>query len=249
LTKPERQLVWDGCVNVRDLGGLATEDGGETSFRAVVRADNVCRLGEAGWRALADYGIRRIVDLRHQGEVDADPPHMDGVDVLHAPLVEDPASFRDLDDLLVRIREPAAWRRANYLTLLEWFPQNFARAVRAVAQANDGTVLVHCAGGVDRTGLVSAFLLRLAGVSVQTVAEDYAASEANWSPFVGRWIAEAPDDVEREKRRLLSVMPAAVMHDVLVELEERHGSVRGYLLHGGALDDDLERVRSRLLAS
>ncbi len=61
-----RELVWDGCVNVRDLGGLPTEDGRVTRFGAVVRADNVRRLSDAGWEALAGYGIRRIIDLRWQ---------------------------------------------------------------------------------------------------------------------------------------------------------------------------------------
>jgi protein tyrosine/serine phosphatase len=242
----DRRLVWDGCVNVRDLGGLTTEDGATTRFGAVVRADNVCLLGSDGWRALIHYGVRRIVDLRHEHERDADPPHADGVEIVHAPLVEDPARFVELDELLAGISDPPAWRRENYLTVLDWFPANFARAIVAVARAPNGAVLVHCAGGVDRTGLVSALLLRVAGVGVETVAQDYAASELNWAPFIDEWLAEAPDDKERAKRRLLSVMPAAAMRDVLVELERRHGSVRGYLLAAGASERDLERVRSRL---
>lgn len=36
---PDRILRWDGCVNVRDLGGLPLEGGGETAYRVVVRAD------------------------------------------------------------------------------------------------------------------------------------------------------------------------------------------------------------------
>ena len=47
-----RDLVWEGCLNVRDLGGLPTEDGGETRFGRVVRSDNVKKLSEAGWQAL-----------------------------------------------------------------------------------------------------------------------------------------------------------------------------------------------------
>ena len=66
---PERALRWDGCVNVRDLGGLPLEGGGETRFRAVVRADDAAGLTPRGVRALLDYGVSRIVDLRHE-----DPP-------------------------------------------------------------------------------------------------------------------------------------------------------------------------------
>jgi hypothetical protein len=59
-----RALDWDGCVNVRDLGGLPLEGGGETRLGVLVRADNVRKLTDAGWEALADHGVTRIVDLR-----------------------------------------------------------------------------------------------------------------------------------------------------------------------------------------
>jgi protein-tyrosine phosphatase len=243
-----RDLVWDGCVNVRDLGGLPTEDGGTTRFGAVVRADNVTLLSDEGWDALVRYGVRRIVDLRHDDEAAAEPAHRVGVDVVHAPLIDESARFDELDEHLAGITEPVAWRRANYLLVLEWFPENFARAVRAVVGTPEGTVLVHCAGGVDRTGLVVALLLRVAGVPIDAIADDYAESEANWAPSRGEWIAEAPDPAERAKRTLLTVMPAAAMHEVLVELEARHGSAADYLIGGGVSAQELATARAKLRA-
>ena len=69
-----RDLAWEGCLNVRDLGGHPTEDGGETRFGAYVRADNLERLTAAGWQALIDYGVRTVVDLRLAGERGDAPP-------------------------------------------------------------------------------------------------------------------------------------------------------------------------------
>ena len=244
----ERTLVWDGCVNVRDLGGLPTEDGGTTRFGAVVRADNVTLLSDEGWNALVGYGVRRIVDLRYDDEAAAEPAHRVGIDVVHAPLIEESARFDELDERLAGITEPVAWRRANYLMVLEWVPENFARAVRAVVGAPGGTVLVHCAGGVDRTGLVVALLLRVAGVPVDAIADDYAQSEANWAPSRNEWIAEAADPAERAKRTILTVMPAAAMHEVLVELEARHGSAADYLIGGGVSTQELATARAKLRA-
>ena len=235
----QRALRWDGCCNIRDLGGLPTEDGTETRFRVVVRADDVTLLSEAGWEALAAYGVSRIVDLRHEL-----PPYERSLDIVRLPLLDD-ASLRELDELLADIDDAVEWRRENYLFLLERFQERFAAAVSAVAEAN-GTVLVHCAGGVDRTGLVSALILRLAGVDVDTIAEDYAESEANWAPTVDDWVAEAPDETEARKRRLLAQMPAEVMRGVLPELERRHGSARRYLLAGGADAAVLDGLRERL---
>jgi protein-tyrosine phosphatase len=235
-----RALRSEGCCNIRDLGGLSTEDGSETQFGVVVRADDVTLLLPGGWEALAGYGVRRIVDLRHE-----DPPYDAPVEVARASLF-DAESIDDVDELLAAVDDPIAWRRRNYIYFLERFPHTFAGTASSIAAAREGTILVHCAGGVDRTGLVVALLLRLAGVGIETIAEDYAESEANWAPTAESWIEDAPDEAERRERRLLIVMPAAAMREVLVELERRYGTTRDYLLRGGADDEGLARIRNRL---
>ena len=119
--------------------------------------------------------------------------------------------------------------------------------VRAtVAEAPEGAVVVHCAGGKDRTGLVTAFLLKVAGVSDEHIAEDYAISEERLKSRHDRWLADAESDEERERLRRIMVTPRESMLGVLHELERRHGSIEGYLKAGGLRDDDLERVRTRL---
>jgi protein-tyrosine phosphatase len=243
-----RQLTWDGCVNVRDLGGHPTEDGGETRFRAVVRADSVRGLSDEGWEALVDYGVRRIIDLRWHEELAEDPPRELPVEVVHIPLLggREDGIGREIDALLEEVRDPAVRRSLMYLEFLRRYPENFAAAVTAVARAPEGAALVHCAGGVDRTGLVSALLLRLAGVAPEHIGDDYAASEANWAPRTAVWIDEAEDEGEREFRRFLSRMPPQAMLRVLETLDAEHGGVAGYLRASGMADEELERARVRL---
>lgn len=238
----ERDLLWDGCLNVRDLGGHPTEDGAETRFGAVVRADSVRKLSEAGWRDLVAYGVGRIVDLRFHEELAADPPEELPVEVVHVPVFPEPD-----DPLWARI-DARADRGREYLDLLEHGRGAFAEAVRAVADAPEGGVLVHCFAGKDRTGLVAALLLRLAGVGVGDVATDYAVSERRLAPLFEPWIAEAEDERERARREYLRATPKQAMELVLHELERVHGSVEGYLRAGGAGADELERARARLRA-
>jgi len=232
-----RALAWEGCRNVRDLGGLPTEDGGATRFGAVVRSDNLRRLSEAGWQALLEYGIRSAVDLRRPDELALDPPGAAPIEVI--PL--------DLCPLDLIGAELALELEDAYLDILETFHANFARAITAVARAPEGGVVVHCLVGRDRTGLVTALLLRLAGVEADAVAADWAESEANLAAELRAWVEAAPDPGERRRREAF-VDGASVdaMERVLAELERRYGSAAEYLRAGGADGAELALARARL---
>jgi len=244
-----RDLIWDGCLNVRDLGGHAVAGGGETQFGRIVRADTVRRLSAEGWRALVDYGIRTIIDLRTDEERAADPPAELPVEVLHVKFMDDtPEVFAEADAASLAAPDLVAATRDVYLIFLEAFHRNIAAVIEAVADAPEGGVVVHCAGGKDRTGLTVALLLRLAGVAVDDIAADYALSEERLRPRHERWLAEAADKEERERLRRMTVTPFASMVGVLEELERRHGSVQAFLVSGGASAGIAERIRTRLTA-
>jgi len=246
-----RELAWDGCLNVRDLGGHRTEDGSETRFGAVVRADSVRQLTDDGWRALVDYGVTTIVDLRANEELEADPPADAPVEVLHIPFMETDASDWGEVESGVEAAAKAApdvptATRDVYLIFLERFSRNVAAAIRAVANAPEGAVVIHCAGGKDRTGLLAAFLLHLAGVETQQIAADYALSEERLRPRHEGWLAEAESAEERERLQRILQTPAKSITGVFEELERRHGSVEGYLRDAGLSDEELDRARARL---
>jgi len=222
-------------VNVRDLGGLPTEDGSETRFGVVVRADSIRELTAAGWEALVSSGVRRAIDLRADVEVAADPPGTAPIPVTRVPIVP----------WETRIGHDWPSMRAGYLEVLEHFRQRFARVVGELA-ASDGPVVIHCMGGRDRTGLAVALVLRLAGVAPGTIAEDHAQSDENWSPFLDAWYAEADTEEELERRRRIAAPAGTAMVGVLAELEQRYGGVKAYLVGGGAGEDAIDEVRGRL---
>jgi protein-tyrosine phosphatase len=244
----ERALAWDGCLNVRDLGGFATDDGGETRFDRVVRADSVRKLSRAGWAAAVSYGISRVVDLRWREEREADPPAELPVEVVHVSLFGEQGSGRraEVDRQEAAAGDDVAEKAYHYLHALEHHCRQFATAVSLVADAPAGVVLVHCEGGKDRTGLVSALLLRLAGVAAQDVAADYALSEVYLAPRHEQWLQEAADEAERAQILKWTTTPAGAMLRVLDDLERRHGSVARYLRAAGATEDVLEHARVRL---
>jgi hypothetical protein len=244
-----RELGWEGCVNVRDLGGLVTEDGGRTRWGAVVRGDSPHGLSERGWVALAEHGVRTVVDLRWPEERGTDSFVEFGGSVVYRPVAGDHRSVADeYDERPLAVGESAQARvLSHYLSVLERFQWNVASAVSAVGEAALGGVLVHCTSGKDRTGLVCALLLRLAGVTTIEVAADYAATAANLDLIRARWVAAAPDEATRLLRLGAPLTaPSEVMVRVLESVEARCGDVTGYLLEGGAQPEALKRARERL---
>lgn len=245
-----RTLIWDGCVNVRDLGGIPMEDGGTTRAGAVVRSDNIGGLSPDGWAALARHGVIRIVDLRWPEERAQDPPRDVDVEVVHVSVLgpsweENADYFRELDAHVDTVDDIADHYASSYVDFLERNREAFGRALAAIADA-DGPVVIHCMGGKDRTGLVVALLLRLAGVSVDEIGRDYALSGENLAGRTAAWLADAPTDEERVRREKLSGTPADAMARVIADVEQRYGSVAGYLEAGGLPSDQLERLRARL---
>lgn len=246
-----RDLVWDGCLNVRELGGLPTADGGETCYGAVVRADSVHQLSDEGWQALVDHGIRTVIDLRGEHERADDQPAEAPVEVVHVPFMEAGEAEweeigRELDAAVAGAPDVPTATRDVYLIFLEQFRSNIAAAIRAVANAPDGGIVIHCAGGKDRTGLLSAFLLRLAGVGVDEIAADYSLSEDRLRPRHEAWFEAAETEEELERLRRIAQTPAASMVGVFAELEHRYGGLEAYLARAGLTTEELELVRERL---
>ncbi len=246
-----RDLVWDGCLNVRDLGGLETSGGGRTRYGAVVRADDVHQLSDEGWRALVHHGIRTVLDLRGDHEREDDPPAELPVEVVHVPFME--ASEAEWEEIAEEIEaaavaapDVASSTRDVYLIFLERFKANVAASVRALAYAPEGGIVIHCVGGKDRTGLLVAFLLHLAGVDDREVAADYALSEERLLSRHQAWFEAAESDEELARLQRIAQTPAASMEGVFAELKRRYGGVEGYLRAAGVSDEELALVRARL---
>jgi protein-tyrosine phosphatase len=243
-----RELVWDGCLNVRDLGGLPTDDGGETSFGSVIRADSVQLLSDEGWGALVESGIGRIVDLRDPREQEDDPARELPLEVVRVPILEplDEDAWAEVVALSEQAPTDADAQLLVYLRFLDRCRPRFVEAVAAVADAPTGAVVVHCHGGKDRTGLVAALLLRLAGVPATAIADDYALSAVRLRPRHERWLAEAEDEAARRRIERIASTPAAAMVGVLDALDEQYGGVERYLLDGGLDPEQLAAARARL---
>jgi protein tyrosine/serine phosphatase len=243
----DRRLTWDACLNVRDLGGLPTAGGGTISWGALVRADLLCRLTEAGRRDLLAHGVRTIVDLRSAAECAREPNPFAAPSGADLPDYLNLPTDGALDPLAGSPRADASAADLGRHSL-DVNGARFAAVAGAVASARPGGVLLHCHAGKDRTGVAIALLLAVAGVPDEAIAADYALSGANIERLASQWLdAVARSPEERVRLAARAVPHPEVMLETLAHLRSVHGGADRYLRAHGASASDLEALRARLV--
>jgi len=243
-----RHLPWDACSNIRDVGGYPVTAGGTTCWGAVLRADNLCRLTPTGQADLVAYGVRTIIDLRTSDELTAAPhpfaslsAHADAPTYLHMPLYGDDNELSEAEIDLVDSMP------SMYRLILERSQRRVGAVVRAVAEARDGGVLVHCWLGKDRTGIVIALLLALARVDDETIVHDYALSDVHLQLAYERIMASIPaDTAERQRVAMQLTSHPETMAGTLEFLSAAYGGAEGYLRDAGVEADHVMEIRRRL---
>jgi len=229
----DRSVRWGGLHNARDLGGLPTGTAATRPGR-IFRTPRLDGLDEQGWTELVDAGVRTIVDLRNPHEIEP-LPLPTGVTRHHRPVEvwEDRDFMARWGDVL----DSPEYYRAN----LEAWPELIVDALRAVADAPDGAVVIHCSAGRDRTGLVTALLLSLVGVPHDAIVEDYACAVVAMNDYARSGLGDETGRTDDELDARLAEVTGH-LRALLAELD-----VAGYLSAHGMSADELARLRSRLL--
>ena len=130
--------------------------------------------------------------------------------------------------------------------MLERYSGLIGKAVTSIANAPVGGVVIHCHAGKDRTGLITALALSIAGVEASVIAEDYAATDVFLAAHYAAELKAAKDDSTREYLQSFQNSSPEVMLETLAFIDGKFGGVQAYLLHSGVSQDSLERLRQRL---
>ncbi len=230
--------LWDGAVNARDLGGVG----------GLVQRGRLFRMGRhewvtaAGWHQAWADGVRTVIDLRNPFELgrrSTDPPEPG--DVLRRFAIANLPTEDQSDAEFMARCGPYLSSPEHYRDNLMRWPEKFAAITRAVVEAPAG-VVVHCAAGRDRTGLVLALLFSAAGVPAAAISADYAtAVTAINDRYRGQ---ETPHETLHSDEELTAWLGVAQGH-----LEELLASLdaRDYLLAAGIGPGELEALRARLI--
>jgi protein-tyrosine phosphatase len=248
----------EGAVNVRDLGGLPTSDGGKTVAGRLLRADNLQELSPADVATLVrEVGLTTVIDLRSTAELASEGPApldaIGSVRHVHLPVLPERGHATDVvaDVLLTRddqdrSRFPGDPRAGHYLGYLEDRPGQVVDALRTIA-TSEGAALVHCAAGKDRTGVVVALALTAVGVRADAVIADFAATAERTDAILER-LRRSPTyaiDVVRKPADSHRPRPET-MTAFLEQMDARYGGVVPWLGEHGFSAGDLGLLHARL---
>ena len=247
----DRAFPLDGPVNGRDLGGLRTVDGGTIRRGVLFRSDAFEQSTVNDVRRLTDAGIELVIDLRTPTEVRTRGAGVVGtssIEIRNIPVVDENHQIHSEG-----MRSLGLHWADIYEMMLTDGAEAFRQVFAAVDEA-DGAVLFHCQVGKDRTGMVAALLLGVAGCADDVIADDYALT-THAMPIMrmrmyerireqrgengARWVLDPAQDEALSSTR-------EAMLDLLGRLRGHHGTIENYLDHIGIPPDRVERVRDRL---
>ncbi|TVZ03411.1 tyrosine-protein phosphatase [Trebonia kvetii] len=255
-------MAWielEGAVNARDLGGLPTIDGGSTVHSRLLRSENLQELtpGDVS-RLVEELGVTTVVDLRSTNEVTIEGPApldaLSGVRHAHHPVLKE---FLDVSDTLKaalltesveadRERYPDDPMCGHYLGYLENRPEEVVGALRTIATA-PGAAIVHCAAGKDRTGVVVALALTIAGVEPEAIVDDYMATDDRLEAIVERLSRSRMYAGDITSRPVKAHAPRAeTMKAFLEQLTVRYGGIDAWLTANGFGAAEVATLRARL---
>lgn len=257
---PTRRLMTKNLYNARDLGGFPTGDGKTTRFGVFVRSEAPVEIGPEDTAYLLNYGVTASMDLRSTGEARARPSDLAAVMPYYSrPLFHEAAVAGG-----PRPKPPIhkGWGE-QYISMAEE-SRDWAREVLEIAADHQGALLYHCTTGKDRTGLLTCYLLSVAGVGRADIAADYCVSELFLEPVYEKMRSGAmnlgpgpggPEGKAGKDSPPAGPMmddsffhtPASAMLTLIDYLTGKYGGVTEYLAEIGVPAETMEKIRNKLV--
>lgn len=252
MSVSDRRVALEGPLNFRDVGGYAAADDRHVRWGRVFRSDSLHHLTEADGPRLAKIGIRTALDFRAHDELDRiGIGHLGNLDIkhVHVPTV----------DQVLHVVRPPDWKPLEtvgeiYTLMMDAGARAYGAALRTLIEPDALPAVYFCMAGKDRTGVFSAVLLGLLGVSDLDIVADYVLTHEVVEQIHKRGRAEYPADRIAERDEIWKNVPeellgahAASMEGLIAGMHARYDSWLGYADAIGIDDDVVLALRETLL--
>ena len=243
----DRHYPFEGCFNFRDIGGYLNQDGKRVKKGLYFRTGRQDRMTENDLAQLSDLKILTQIDLRKPDEVldqGKGPLESLGANYINIAVIPEGGS-----DQLSKLVGDTGISGKRYLGYLEFGPTSWLRLFGILANEENLPVVLHCTAGKDRTGVSTAFLLSVLGVSRAVIEADYLLTNLDTerqADFIERTVGY-PEGYDRESMISAAGVPKDAMKDFLDGVESKWGSVIEYLTKIGVTQAQMDSVRNNFL--
>ena len=243
----ERHYPFEGCFNFRDIGGYLNQDGKRVRKGLYFRAGRQDRMSDNDLSQLSDLKISTQIDLRKPDEVldqGKGPLEAMGTKYINIAVIPEGGS-----DQLSRLVGDTGISGKRYLGYLEFGPTSWLRLFGILANEGNLPVVLHCTAGKDRTGVSTAFLLSVLGVSREVIEADYLLTNLDTerqADFIESTVGY-PEGYDRERMMAVAGVPETAMKDFLDGVESKWGTVVEYLEKIGVTQEQMETIRTNFL--
>lgn len=242
IIKASQPLNLEGAFNVRDLGGYVNKNGIELKRQMFLRSDGLQNLTECDCRFLKEYGVRLVIDLRTDMELEREPSKMrdyEEVEYINIPLIDNVQS-NGLKGLLPNSLQEL------YIGLLDNSKDLIKEILGSMVEHKDECVLFNCTAGKDRTGVIAMLLLNLAEVSDEVIIEDYRVTEGNMKSVFHKQ-KEEMKALGFEVPEFLLKSEKEYMEETLEYFKEKYGSSKRYMSEIGLSHEEIEILENKLI--
>lgn len=260
-TLPPQFVPVEGVRNFRDFGGYVGQKGQIVKRRHLYRSGNYASISQTGLSQLRDTQIKLVVDLRRGQERINSPSQLHDVPVetIYSSLGDGdgitlPPHLQFIRDGDLSVEGCHHHMLSSYRRI-PWEPQHgetFFRTFEMLAK-QEGPLVIHCAAGKDRTGILCGLILHALGVNQDDIMHDYLLTNA--VPLDTPWLndyARRMSEMFNKPIDPLTLLPMLGVHRDFLELAwsemaDRNGGLDGYLDHIGVTPTMRVAIREHLL--
>ena len=243
----ERHYPFEGCFNFRDIGGYLNQDGQRVKKGLYFRTGRQDRMTDRDLLKLSELKISTQIDLRKPDEVldqGRGPLEAMGAKYINIAVIPEGGS-----DQLSRLVGDTGISGKRYLGYLEFGPTSWLRLFGILSELDNLPVVLHCTAGKDRTGVSTAFLLSILGVSRDVIEADYLLTNLDTerqADFIESTVGY-PEGYDRERMIAIAGVPETAMKDFLDGVESKWGTVVEYLKKIGITQEQMDTIRYNFL--